>query len=152
MCNLSWTPYSNLEKDNSLKSTPVLAQRWAVWSILTIELRTPMVIESKCMFLSQIQKELCHFNDFTKSRWPYWNCVLEIDRGPGSSSTSGYADGHRIQMYVSITNTEGVMVAAAILDLKKSTGRNVSHPPENVVSDHYELISIDRKSLYNNST
>ena len=35
MCNLSWTPYSNLEKDNSLKTTPVLAQRWAVWSILT---------------------------------------------------------------------------------------------------------------------
>ena len=26
---------SNLEKDNSLKATPVLAQRWAVWSILT---------------------------------------------------------------------------------------------------------------------
>ena len=36
MCNLSWTPHSNLEKDNSLKTTPVLAQRWAVWSILTI--------------------------------------------------------------------------------------------------------------------
>ena len=35
MCNLSWTPRSNLEKDNSLKITPVLAQRWAVWSILT---------------------------------------------------------------------------------------------------------------------
>ena len=35
MCNLSWTPYSNLEKDNSLKTTPVLAQTWAVWSILT---------------------------------------------------------------------------------------------------------------------
>ena len=38
MCNLSWTPHSNLEKDNSLKTTrdtPVLAQRWAVWSILT---------------------------------------------------------------------------------------------------------------------
>ena len=35
MCNLSWAPHSNLEKDNSLKTTPVLAQRWAVWSILT---------------------------------------------------------------------------------------------------------------------
>ena len=35
MDNLSWTPHSNLEKDNSLKTTPVLAQRWAVWSILT---------------------------------------------------------------------------------------------------------------------
>ena len=29
------TTHSNLEKDNSLKTTPVLAQRWAVWSILT---------------------------------------------------------------------------------------------------------------------
>ena len=28
-------PHSNLEKANSLKTTPVLAQRWAVWSILT---------------------------------------------------------------------------------------------------------------------
>ena len=37
MCNLSWTPHYNLEKDkdNSLKITPVLAQRWAVWRILT---------------------------------------------------------------------------------------------------------------------
>ena len=31
--NLSWTPHSNLEKDNSLKTTPVLALVWAVWSI-----------------------------------------------------------------------------------------------------------------------
>ena len=31
-------------------------------------------------------------------------------------------------------------------------GRNVAHPPENVVVDHYELITIDRKSLHNNST
>ena len=38
MCNLSWTPHSNLEKDNSLKTTPVLAQRWAVWSILRTRL------------------------------------------------------------------------------------------------------------------
>ena len=37
MGNLSWTPHnSNLEKDNShTKTTPVLAQRWAVWSILS---------------------------------------------------------------------------------------------------------------------
>ena len=35
MYNLSWTPHSSLEKDNSLNPTPVLAQRWAVWSILT---------------------------------------------------------------------------------------------------------------------
>ena len=45
---------------------------------------------------------------------PYWNYVLEIDRVPGSPSTSGYADGHRVQMYVSITNTEGVMVILMI--------------------------------------
>ena len=41
MCNLSWTPHSNLEKDNSLKTTPVLAQRWAVWSILTKNTKDP---------------------------------------------------------------------------------------------------------------
>ena len=36
MCNLSCTPHSNLEKDNYLKPLrTVLAQRWAVWSILT---------------------------------------------------------------------------------------------------------------------
>ena len=35
MGNLSWTPHSNLEKDNSLTTTPVLAQIWAFWSILT---------------------------------------------------------------------------------------------------------------------
>ena len=40
MCNLSWTPHSNLEKDNSLKTTPVLAQRWAVWSLLTKKLES----------------------------------------------------------------------------------------------------------------
>ena len=38
MCNLSWTPHSNLEKDNSLTTTPVLAQRWAFWSIFDLYL------------------------------------------------------------------------------------------------------------------
>ena len=38
MCNLPWTPYSILEKDNSQTlnhslTQAVLAQRWAVWSI-----------------------------------------------------------------------------------------------------------------------
>ena len=77
---------------------------------------TPMVIESKCMPLSQIQKELVYgyFNDFTKRRRPYWNYVFEIDRGPGSPITSGYAHGHRVKMYASITNTEGVMVLLMI--------------------------------------
>ena len=55
-----------------------------------------------------------YFNDFTKSRRPYWNYVLDIDMGPGSDSTSGYADGHIVQMYLSITNTEGVMVILLI--------------------------------------
>ena len=56
-------------------------------------------------------------------------------------------------MYVSITNTEGVM---AILMISRSgdghigfflnaIGRIFGHPPENVVLDYYELISIDRK-------
>ena len=34
--------------------------------------------------------------------------LLEIDMGPGPPNTSGYADGHIVQMYVSTTNTEGV--------------------------------------------
>ena len=33
-------------------------------------------------------------------------------------STSGYADRHRVQMYVSITNTEGVTTILMILALK----------------------------------
>ena len=72
-----------------------------------------MVIESKCMSLSQIQKD-GHFNDFAKSRRPYWNSVLEIIRGHGPTCTSGYADGHRVQIYVSTTNTEGVMAILMI--------------------------------------
>ena len=40
--------------------------------------------------------------------------LLEIIGGPGPPSTSGYADGHRVQMYVSITNTEGVMAILMI--------------------------------------
>ena len=36
------------------------------------------------MSLSQIQKRYDrNFNDFTKSRRPYWNYVLEIERGLG---------------------------------------------------------------------
>ena len=73
-------------------------------------LATPMVIQSECMYLMNY----VHFNDFTKSRWPYWNYVLEIEREPGPPSTSGYADGHRVQMYVSITNT-GVLAILMIL-------------------------------------
>ena len=43
--------------------------------------------------------------------------VLEIDWGPGPPITSGYTDGNRAEMYVSITNTEGVM---AILMISRS--------------------------------
>ena len=42
---------------------------------------------------------------------------MEIDWGPGPPITSGYTDGHRVEMYVSITNTEGVM---AILMISRS--------------------------------
>ena len=48
-----------------------------------------------------------------KSRWPYW-IFFEIEKGPGSPITSGYADSHRVQMCVSITNTEGVMAILMI--------------------------------------
>ena len=102
----------------------------------------------------------CHFNDFTKSRRPYWNYVLEIIRGPGPPSTSGYADGHWVQMYVSITKygrsyghfNDFMKWRWPYWIFKNAIGRNFAHPPENVVLDHYEFISIDRKSLYNNST
>ena len=42
---------------------------------------------------------------------------LEIDWGPGPHITSGYTDGPIVEMYVSITNTEGVM---AILMISRS--------------------------------
>ena len=41
--------------------------------------------------------------------------------GPGPPSTSGYADGHRVKMYVSITNA-GVM---PILIISRSRGRHI---------------------------
>ncbi len=47
---------------------------------------------------------------------------LEIEKGPGLPITSGYADGHIVQMYVSITNTEGVM---AILMILRSRGGHI---------------------------
>ena len=47
---------------------------------------------------------------------------LEIEKGPGPPITSGYADGHIFQMYVSITNTEGVI---AILMISRSRGGHI---------------------------
>ena len=73
-------------------------------------LATTMVIEAKCLSIPQIQNGLWPFNDFTKSRRPFWNYVLEIEREPDPPSISGYADGHRVQMYASITNTEQVAI------------------------------------------
>ena len=45
-----------------------------------------------------------------------------IEKGPGPPSTFGYADDHRVQIYVSITNTEGVI---AILMLSWSRGGHI---------------------------
>ena len=42
-----------------------------------------------------------------KSRPPYL-IFLKIDQWPVPPNTSGYADGHTVQMYV--TNTKGIMV------------------------------------------
>ena len=59
MCKLSWTPHSNLEKDNSLKTTPVLAQRWAVWSILTMNYSSPVpeICPQNLMTISQFNSD-----------------------------------------------------------------------------------------------
>ena len=42
--------------------------------------------------------------------------------GPGPLGTSGYADGNKSTMYVSITNTEGVI---AILMISRSRGGHI---------------------------
>ena len=47
---------------------------------------------------------------------------MEIEKGPGPPITSGYVDGHGVQMHVSITNTEGVM---AILMISRSRGGHI---------------------------
>ena len=39
---------------------------------------------------------------------------LEIDKKPGHANTSGYTDGHRVQMCVSISNTEGIITILMI--------------------------------------
>ena len=44
-------------------------------------------------------------------------------KGPGPPNISWYADGHTVQMYVSITNTEGVMIA--ILMISRSRGGHI---------------------------
>ena len=55
-------------------------------------------------------------------RRQYWIYFLGDWEGPDPPSTSGYADGHRVKMYVSITNTEGVM---PILMISRSRGRHI---------------------------
>ena len=47
---------------------------------------------------------------------------LEIDWELGPPITAGYTDGHRFEMYVSITNTEGVMT---ILMIPRSRGGHI---------------------------
>ena len=39
---------------------------------------------------------------------------LEIDKEPGHANTSGYTDGHRVQICVSISNTEGIITILMI--------------------------------------
>ena len=49
---------------------------------------------------------------------------MEIDWGPGPPMSTGYTEGHRVEMYVSITiiNTEGVM---AISMISRSRGGHI---------------------------
>ena len=49
-----------------------------------------------------------------KSRRHIGFIFWEIEKGPGPPVISGYADGHRVQTYVSITNTDGVMTILMI--------------------------------------
>ena len=48
----------------------------------------------------------------------FWKLI----RGLVPHITSGYTDGHKVEMYVSITNTEGVM---AILMISRSRGGHI---------------------------
>ena len=58
------------------------------------------------MYISQTHtlRSYGHFNDFMKSRPPYL-IYLEFDKGPDPPNTSGCADGHTVQMNVSVTHT-----------------------------------------------
>ena len=81
-----------------------------------------------------------------KSRPPYWFfLVLEIEKGPGPPINSGYADGDRVQMYVSITNTEIVM---AILMISRSRGGRIVYfakgEPRNVEYCKFFLLKCNR--------
>ena len=49
-----------------------------------------------------------------KSRRPYWIYFLEIDWEPSPPITTGYTYGYRVEFYVYITYTEGVMVILMI--------------------------------------
>ena len=65
-----------------------------------------------------------HLNYFMKSRPPYWIYFFrKFIGGAGPPNISGYADGHIVQMYVSITNTEGVMIP--ILMISRSRGGHI---------------------------
>ena len=49
MCNLSWTPHSNLEKDNSLKTTPVLVVYFAKGEPRNVEYCKVFFVEMQYM-------------------------------------------------------------------------------------------------------
>ena len=81
-------------------------------------------------------------------------------KGPSPPNISWYADGHIVQMYVSITNTEGVMIA--ILMIPWSRGGHIGFykiPPDEILHTLRKMLSQtimnsyqSTESLYNNST
>ena len=63
-----------------------------------------------------------HFNYFMKSRPPFWiyffrKCIRGL---AGPPNIYWYAGGHIVQMYVSITNTEGDMIAILMISRSRS--------------------------------
>ena len=71
-------------------------------------LAAPMIIESKMIHVSITNTEgIMGILMISWSRGGHIGFIfLEIEKGTGPPSTSGYVDGHRVQMYVSITSTE----------------------------------------------
>ena len=58
------------------------------------------------MYLSQTQKDFVAIVMISWSRGGHIGFIFwEIDWGPGPPMTSGYTEGHIVEMYVSITNT-----------------------------------------------
>ena len=90
-----------------------------VWKLLGVQvplalLAKPMIIESKYMSVSQIQKELLPFQCFHEVAAAILDLVCWKLLGVLVPLASLYAKGHRVQMHVSITNTEGVIAILMI--------------------------------------